>query len=63
MYFFALPSLLYFSVLVIYGMELEFHDSHYIVHVADECPIIPAQFVQSIDGNWTGLLGSYLWVC
>ena len=43
---------------------MELHDSHYnnIVHVADECPIMPAQFVQYIDGNWTGLLRGYLWV-
>ena len=43
----------------VYGVELELHDNCYIVHVADEYQIILAQFVQSIDDYWTGLL----WVC
>ena len=48
----------HFSAFIIHvdGMELELHDNCYFVHVADECPIILAQSVQSIDGNWIELL-------
>ena len=38
----------HFSAFIIHvdRMELELHDNHYnIVHVADECPIVLAQFV------------------
>ena len=52
-----------FIIHVLDGMELELHGNRYIVPVADECLIILAQFVQSIDGNWIELLFGYLWVC